>query len=252
MRGMTDLVWITGASSGLGAALATNVPLADAQVVDVSRSGGTPGTEHLPADLADPSSWSAVAEHLLARLAIPDVGRAVFVHNAGTLDPIGFAGSVDTAAYTRNVLLNSAASQALGHAFLRAVADFDGQAHLWLLTSGAARTPYAGWSGYCAAKAGVDQWVRTVGEEQKALAARGQPSCQVLAVGPGLVATHMQQQIRATDPADFPAVGRFIGLHERGELRSPQEAAADLWSLLDRDLETGSVVDLRTLGSVKK
>lgn len=247
MPRMSDLVWITGASSGIGAALAASVPLNGARVIDVSRSGGTPGAEHLPADLADPSSWAAVAEHLLARLAIPGVDRAVFVHSAGTLDPIGFAGAVDTGAYTRNVLLNAAAPQALGHAFLRAVADFEGRAHLWLLSSGAARTPYPGWSSYGAAKAGVDQWVRAVGEEQKARAEEGRPSCQVLAVAPGAVATPMQERIRATDPVDFPSVGKFAGLHERGELRSPKETATALWKLLDRDLPTGSVVDLRTL-----
>ena len=36
--------------------------------------------------------------------------RVVFVHNAGTLTPLGPAGTVDTAAYTRNVLLNSYAA----------------------------------------------------------------------------------------------------------------------------------------------
>jgi benzil reductase ((S)-benzoin forming) len=243
-----NLVWITGASSGIGAALAAAVPFADAHVVDVSRSGGAPGTEHLPADLSDPSSWALVEAHLLARLAEAEAKRAILVHNAGTLDPIGPAGAVDSTAYARNVLLNSAAPQVLGHAFLKAVAAFSGEAHLYLLSSGAATRPYPGWSSYCGGKAAVDHWVRTVGEEQRLRAAEGLPSCRVLAVAPGVVATAMQEQIRSTDPAAFPAVERFRGLHDRGELRDPSDAARDLWSLVDRDLETGSFVDLRTLG----
>jgi len=244
---MTSLVWISGASSGIGAALAATVPWRDATVVDISRSGGTPGTEHLPADLADPDAWSLVEAHFLARLARADAGRAVFVHNAGTLDPMGPAGAVDSRAYAANVLLNAAAPQVLGHAFLRAVADFPGEAQLYLLTSGAATKPYPGWSSYCGAKAGVDHWVRTVGEEQRARAAAGLPACRVVAVAPGVVATPMQEQVRATDPSLFPAVTRFRSLHDAGELRDPADAARQLWSLADRDLDHGAVVDLRTL-----
>lgn len=241
------LVWITGASSGIGAALAATLPFDDARVVDISRSGGTPGAEHLAADLSDPASWFAVEAHLVSRLGATPVGRAVFVHSAGTIAPIGFAGQVDSAAYRANLLLNAAAPLALGHAFLRAVAAFDGAAHLILLSSGAAKKTYPGWSSYGGAKAAVEQWVRTVGEEQRVRAGRGEPSCQVLAVTPGPTATGMQELIRTTDPTDFPAGDRFRGLHERDELLDPADAARGIWSLLDRDVETGAVLDLREL-----
>jgi benzil reductase ((S)-benzoin forming) len=243
---MTSLVWISGASSGIGAALAATVPWPDAHVVDISRSGGAPGVEHLPADLADPDAWALVEAHFLARLDA-HAQRAVFVHCAGTLEPIGPAGTVDSAAYASNVLLNSASPQVLGHAFLKAAATFPGTARLYLLSSGAATRPYPGWSSYCAAKAAVDQWVATVGLEQQARADAGLPWCRVVAVAPGTVATPMQERIRATDPADFPAVERFQGLHDRGELRDPMDAARQLWSLEDRDLDNGAVVDLRSL-----
>jgi benzil reductase ((S)-benzoin forming) len=69
----------------------------------------------------------------------------------------------------------------------------------------------------------------------------------VLAVAPGVVATAMQEQIRATDPRAFPSVERFHELHDQGELRDPIDAARDVWALLERDLENGAVVDLRLL-----
>jgi len=241
------LVWITGASSGIGAALAADLPFADAAVVDVSRSGGVDGAEHLPADLADPAAWALVESHLLTRLSATSARRAVFVHCAGTLDPIGPAGAVDSPAYARNVLLNAAAPQVLGHAFLKAVGGFAGMSHLYLLSSGAATRPYPGWSSYGAGKAAVEQWVRTAGEEQRRRGADGLPSCQVLAVAPGVVATAMQEQIRATAPSDLPDLDRFTGLHDRGELRAPADVARQIWSLTDRDLPSGTVLDLRTL-----
>lgn len=245
---MTDtIVWITGASAGIGRGLAATVPYEGARVVDISRSGGAPAAEHLPADLADPASWAAVEAHLVAQLGAFDGKRAVFLSNAGALDPIGFAGEVDSAAYHRNVLVNSAAPQALGHAFLKAVRGFSGDSHLVFLTSGAARKPYPGWSSYSAAKAAVDMWVRTAGAEQ---ARRGGPT-RVIAVAPGVVATGMQERIRATDPEQFPDGDRFRELHDQGRLRDPQDAARDIWSLLERDLEPGAVVDLRDLDGAR-
>jgi benzil reductase ((S)-benzoin forming) len=246
-RAPRDLIWISGASTGIGAALASTVPLPDAQVVDISRSGGAGGTEHLPADLTDPLAWAAVEEHFVARVGAASGGTAVFVHNAGTIEPIGFAGAVDSAAYRAEALLNAAAPLALGHAFLRAVAQFEGEAHLYMLSSGAASRPYPGWSGYCAGKAAVEMWVRTAGEEQRLRARRGEPSCRVIAVAPGVVATGMQEQVRDTSADDFPAVGKFRDLYDHGELTDPGDAARGIWSLLDRELETGTVLDLRHL-----
>lgn len=239
------IVWISGASSGIGAALAAAVPFASARVIDISRSGGASGAEHLPADLSDPASWAAVEQHFVAQLGTFDGTHAVFVHCAGTLDPIGFAGEVDSGAYRRNVLVNSAAPQTLGHAFIKAIVEsgFAGDAHLLMLTSGAAETPYEGWSSYSAGKAAVDQWVRAVGREQ---ATRERP-CRVVAVGPGVVATPMQERIRQMDPHDFPRVGKFRDLHSSGELRDPDDAAREIWGLLDRELDNGAVVDLRNL-----
>jgi len=240
---MTSLVWITGASTGLGRALVDALPLSDARVFDVSRSGGAPGTEHVAADLADVAGWVAVEAHLRRQLAAFDGDRVVFVHNAGTLEPMGFAGEVPVEPYRRQVMLNAAAPQVLGQAFLEATAGLDARVELVQLTSGAATKPYEGWSAYGAGKAAVDQWVRTVGLEQ---ARRG--GARVLAVAPGVVATGMQEQIRAMDERDFPAVDKFRGLHERGELIDPADAAHGIWRLLERqDVETGSVVDLRAL-----
>ena len=245
------IVWITGASSGIGAELAASVPYTGARVVDISRSGPSVKApdgavvEHLPADLSDPGSWAAVEAHLLAQLGDFGGRRAVFVHNAGTIDPIGFAGEVDTLAYRRNVLLNSAAPQVLGHAFLKAIHEsgFRGEGHLVMLTSGAASSPYEGWSSYSAGKAALNMWVRAAGAEQDRRGGR----TRVVAVAPGVVATGMQEHIRTMDESDFPRVAKFVDLHESGRLTDPAEAAAGIWSLLERDLDNGTVTDLRTL-----
>jgi benzil reductase ((S)-benzoin forming) len=234
------LVFVTGGSSGIGLALARAVPWPDARVIDISRRGA-PGMEHFAADLADPASWAKVAELFARELRGLAGERAVFVHAAGTLAPIGFAGEVDPAAYARQVLLNSASLQVLGDAFLRAARDTRARCMLLNIGSGAARNVYEGWSAYCAGKAASDHWVRTVGAEQ----ARRGNRCRVVSVAPGVVATAMQEEIRGTSERDFPSVARFRELHATGALRDPDRVARELWALLEKDFENGAVLDLR-------
>ena len=237
---MSDtLVWISGASSGIGKALVDNVPFDDARIIDISRRGG-PDAEHLEADLSDPASWPTVAESFRQELGGFSGERVVFWHAAGSVQPIGFAGEVDTEAYTRNVLLNSAAGQVLGHSFLAAARDVDAERYLVMVSSGAASLVGAGWSSYGAGKAALDQWVRDVGSEQDI---RG--GVQVVAVAPGVVETGMQEQIRETSEEDFPKRQKFVELHQSGELSDPDEVAGQLWALLQKGFENGAVLDLR-------
>lgn len=241
-----SLVFVSGASSGIGAALVRTLPFAPARIFDVSRRGAS-GCAQLRADLSDPAAWPRVAELFRRELAGFAGERAVFVHSAGTLTPIGFAGEEDPDAYARAVLLNAAAPQVLGDAFLRAASGTRSRCHLVMIGSGAARHVYPGWSAYGAGKAAVDQWVRTAGAEQELRGGR----CRVLSVAPGVVATAMQQEIRATAEHRFPEHARFVELHEHGELRDPEGVAREIWALLDRALPNGAVVDLRELGDAE-
>jgi benzil reductase ((S)-benzoin forming) len=235
-----SLIFVSGASSGIGLAMARCVPLPDPRLIDISRRGA-PGLEHVAADLADPAGWRQVAA-LFEREIPPFAGeRVVFVHSAGTLEPIGFAGEVDPEGYTRQVLLNSAAPQVLGAAFLAAAGRGAARCDLLMISSGAASGVYLGWSAYNAGKAALDHWVRTAGAEQERRGGR----CRVLAVAPGVVETAMQAQIRSTPEEDFPERERFVELHEQGELRAPEAVAPELWALLERGLPNGAVVDLR-------
>lgn len=233
-----DVVFITGASRGIGRALAASVPF-PARVIGVSRSAPERG-EHLRADLATPSGWTATADALRREFDQFSGERAVLIHAAGTLEPIGFAGEVDADAYRDNVLLNSAAGQIIGHQFLDATRHLTARRELVMISSGAASSAYEGWSAYCAGKAALDHWVRTVGAEQ-----RRRGGAVVLAVAPGVVATAMQQRIRDQEPSDFPRVDRFHELHDGGQLRDPDDVARELWAVLDEGPSTGSVLDLR-------
>jgi len=241
---VSALVIVSGASRGLGAELLRQVPF-PARTVDLSRTSpaAEASHEHVAVDLASEAGWQRAAEFFDEALAQHAGERVVFFHNAGTLDPIGFAGEVDAAAYTRNVLLNSAAPQILGDAFLRAAARHSARATLVMVSSGAANKVYEGWSSYCAGKAAVEHWVRTVGAEQARRA-----GCKVWSIRPGVVDTEMQSEIRATDSRDFPEVARFVDRFHTGGLRAAKDVARDLWGLVEREPENGSVLDDSALG----
>lgn len=238
---MDTLVIVTGGSSGLGRALLDTAP-DDSTRVDISRSGHPGGdVTHLRADLADPATWADVGDQVAGLVASRAWERITFIHNAGTLDPIGFVGETDADAVTANVLLNSAAGQVLGHRYLAAVGALGCRRELVMISSGAAGKAVPGWSTYSASKAAFDAWVAGVGAEQQQ---RG--GVRVLSVAPGVVATPMQAAIRATDERDFPGVQRFRDLHDAGHLEDPEVAARRLWALLDDDtVSTGSRADLR-------
>jgi benzil reductase ((S)-benzoin forming) len=238
---MRALLVVTGGSAGLGRALLAAAP-AGTHRVDVSRSGPPPeADEHLAVDLATPEGWAVAGDAVAARVDAGPWDRVTLIHSAGTIAPIGFAGEVDPAAYTANLLLNAAAGPAIGSRFLTAVAHLGIPRELALISSGAARSAYAGWSAYGAGKAAGDQWVRAVGEEQ-----RRRGGVRVLGIAPGVVATGMQATIRGTDPDDFPAVERFRRLHADGALLDADEVAGRIWDVLDdQQVATGSVLDLR-------
>ncbi|MGW7680495.1 SDR family NAD(P)-dependent oxidoreductase [Kribbella sp. NPDC054772] len=237
------LVWISGASAGLGAALAATVPFENAELIDISRRGGTPGANHVAVDLASPDAWPMVEKDFRQRIEAGAPDLVVFIHNAGTLTPLGPADRVDTEQYTRNVLLNSAAAQVLGHSFLNAVAGGDFEKHLIMVSSGAAKRPHEGESSYCAAKAAIDQWVRTVGLEQQ----RRSLSCRVVSVAPGSVDTDMQAELRASSPEQVPESTRFREMAAQGKLATPESVARAIWSLMNRDVESGAVLHVRDL-----
>ncbi len=237
-----ELLFVTGGSSGIGRALIEGCPHAETRVVNLSRRA-VDGVVNIAVDLCEPAGWDAAARAFESELSNFGGRRAILVHSAGTLTPIGFAGEKGAASYRRNILLNSAAPQIVGDAFLRALGSHSCEALLVFIGSGASQSAYAGWSGYCGGKAAVDQWTRTVGLERTLRTT----SRKVLCVAPGIVQTAMQAEIRDTSANDFPEVKMFIELHEGGSLRTSEEVARDLWQLIDDPAtENGSVLDLRT------
>ena len=182
---------VTGASRGLGQALAGGLAAAGYTLVIDARDGqalaraaaairaGTPGAEviALPGDITDPAHRTALRE------AAGELD--LLVNNAGTLGAAPLPALADypleelRAAFEANVI----APIALTQLFLPVLRERGGG--VLNITSDAGVEPYAGWGGYGAAKAALEQASNVLAAEETAI--------RVWWVDPGDLRTQMHQ-----------------------------------------------------------
>jgi benzil reductase ((S)-benzoin forming) len=228
------VVWISGASSGIGAALAASVPYEDARLIGISRRPPTHG-EHVEADLADPGAWPGIAGQFGAVLNRHGHEAAVFIHMSGVATPIGPVVDADPGAYTRAVLLNAASGQVLGKAFLDACRNSGTPATLVLCSSPAAAMPAYGASHYGAGKSALQYWAAAVATETEGWA-------RVFSVVPYAVDTPMVRTTIAQPPGATPVAAHLRAAAERGDLATPEATAAQIWEHVLDDTTHGSAV----------
>jgi benzil reductase ((S)-benzoin forming) len=109
---------------------------------------------------------------------------------------------------------------------------------LVMISSAAARVPFAGRAGYGAGKAAMEQWVRTVRTE---LAHRGS-SNWVVAIRPGAVDTPAMRRDALADPADFPVAVAAREVLDAGLMDTADVAARRIWDVLPPGPDTPAVV----------
>jgi benzil reductase ((S)-benzoin forming) len=249
-----SLVIITGASRGLGHAMAAQYLAGSAVVLGLSRSLSAELRPTLASELAqwrvDLSDPLPVAARLSAWLAdferdaagqLPK--RVRVIHNAAMLsDPGDVAGSAPDD-LAKSLRIGLEAPVALTAAFLRATAQWDASdRRVLFVSSGLGRRAMAGSAAYCAQKAGLDHFARALALEE----ASRPHGARVASVAPGIIDTGMQQQLRGADPLRFPEQATFAGFHSSGALDSPDTAAAKVIALLERDdYGTNPVTDVR-------
>lgn len=237
---------VTGASRGLGAALVAQLLAQGGQVFAIARdTGSLPAHAQLmtlDADLADSSLLPLLMQRALAALGTAD--SITLINNAGTVQPIAQVGAYPAGEAERAIALNLTAPLLLCDAFIAHSHHHHGLRRVLNISSGAAATPYAGWSVYCASKAGIDHFTRTLAVEQ---AATVNP-VRAVSLYPGVIDTTMQSEIRAADVAQFPGKARFDALKADGQLSTPAAAASAIISYLHSSaFGSVPVMDIRQL-----
>ena len=224
---------VTGASRGLGRALAEQLAARGTRVALVAREAGPlddvvagirarGGTAHaIAADIADKH-----AIHRIAGQAHALVGEtALLVHNASTLGPTPLRLLLDTECEDLVAVLetNLVGPFRLTKVIAGAMA-LRGAGTIVHVSSDAAVEAYPTWGAYSVSKAAQDHLSRVLAAE---LAGTG---VRVLAVDPGEMDTKMHAD--AVPEAD------------RATLQRPAEVAARLLALLDSDVASGARIAL--------
>jgi len=192
------LIWITGATEGIGLGLARNQPFGDARIINLSRRQH-PDYETVVFDLARPETWDNVRAHIADELARFSGKRVIFIQNAYYSKGVGLLSRVSGDRYQDSVVANVAAPLVLGQAFVAACPP-DLDAGLVLLSSGAAVSPLEGLASYCAAKVAIEHWAEVAARERESRGA----GPWVVAVRPGGVDTAPVREIGSWDPELYP------------------------------------------------
>ncbi|KHJ55964.1 hypothetical protein LA66_04920 [Aureimonas altamirensis] len=224
---------VSGASAGLGLALARKLVEAGYEVLGIARSPRPEGlrAEWRQIDLRDVRDAAAALDPL-DDMDGTNVTEALLVLNAGTEEPIGPIGKLAVEDIAAHVALNLTAPMAMTAAFLSKTEGWPAERRILAVSSGASRRATAYWSAYTASKSGLDGFVRAVNAEySEGAGAAGAPRTAAVALAPGVIDTAMQQRVRETD---FPTVSRYRGLKDKGELASADEAAARVMAYLAR------------------
>lgn len=205
------LALVTGASRGIGAAIALALADAGAHVVITARTTG--GLEEVE-DAIHSAGGSATIAPLdltqtdaIARLAAAVGGRwnalDILVLNAATLGSLSAVPAIDAKELAAVLTLNVSAQAALIAAFDPMLWRSEG-ARVIGLTSTVARAPRAYWGAYGASKAAFETLVQAYGDEVAAIS-----NIRTAVINPGATRTKMRARAYpGEDPASVkdPAV----------------------------------------------
>ena len=225
---------ISGGSRGLGAALVDEYRCAGYEITELSRSGRS--GDSVPVDLAQPKAAQQILDDAFGRIAADPCEHVLLFNNAGDVMPVGPVADKAFDTVLGNVNVNFVGAVVLLRAFMLAFQAKDCRKAIVNISSGAALSGVEGWSLYCAAKAGIEHFIRTIALEQ----ANNPFPINTFNISPGLIDTGMQASIRSAAQTDFPRVQEFVGFKAEGALRSPALVAGAVVAILASDPAPGS------------
>ena len=246
------LYLITGASRGLGRAMAEQLLQAGHTVLGISRKQDAPLAQQAKAAGADLTQWEqdlsdpvAASARLSAWLQTVDAQRydsVTLINNAGTVgNPAPLASAVESE-LSLALRIGLEAPMLLTAAFLGATREWRGARKVLNISSGLGRNAMGSQAPYCAAKAGMDHFSRAVALEE----ANGRNGARIVSLAPGVIDTDMQVQLRGASAENFPDRTRFEKMKNEGMLDSPSTAATKVLKYLARaDFGSNPVADVR-------
>lgn len=229
------IVVVTGASRGIGRAIASRFATEGARVVAVARDPGAlralagefdeGNVLPVAADVCDPGSMQALRDRVLAERGQPDL----VVANAGRLEPIGPLWEADPDSWWKDVEVNLRGSFLTVHSFLPSMIEA-GRGRVVLFGGGGSTGLFPWVSAYAISKAALLRLAETLDHELE-----GTGVC-AFAVSPGFVRTDMTERFAATE-AGRRYIGDLARRLDEDEASSPEYCAELLVRINRGDLD---------------
>ncbi|HEV7658307.1 MAG TPA: SDR family NAD(P)-dependent oxidoreductase [Allosphingosinicella sp.] len=221
------LALVTGASRGIGAAVAEALAGAGAHVILTARTAAdleaVEGRIHAAGGSSTIAPMDLAASDGIARLAQAVSGRwqalDILVLNAAMLGTLGPVAQIDGKEFNKLLTLNLLAQQAMIAAFDPMLRQSEA-GRVLAVTSSVGAGPRAYWGGYGASKAALETLVLSYAQEVGNIT-----PIKVAIVDPGATATQMRARA-------FPG-------EDAATLKAPAAVAEAVVELLERDFESG-------------
>ncbi|GAB4572426.1 MAG: SDR family oxidoreductase [Anaerolineae bacterium] len=222
---------VTGASRGLGAAVAEVAARRGLNVVMMARSAGDLAAVAeritgaggqavaVPGDVTRAEDVERVVETAVARFGRIDA----LVNNAGVLEPMARIAAMDVAAWEYALAVNVTGPLRLIKAALPYLRQARGR--VINISTGSSVRPRTGWGAYSVSKAALNMLTAVLAEEE--------PDLVCVAVRPGVVDTEMQARIRekGRDSMLPEQYEHFVRLFQTGDLMPPERPARAIVAL---------------------
>ncbi|WP_088102068.1 (S)-benzoin forming benzil reductase [Halalkalibacter urbisdiaboli] len=233
---------ITGASKGIGEAMARKLLKKDHSIFSISRTCNKALMQlakdtqasfyDYSFDLTNLHKIDSLFDEMFEIICKdPAIESIYFINNAGILAPVAPIEATQTKDIVKNVHTNLLAPIVCTSAFIRRTNDLRLDKRIMNISSGTAKHLLPSMSCYGTSKAGLDAFTKSVALEQ----ATNVFPIKVVSVYPGMIDTEMQAEIRDTKKVDFPYVDLFKELSSEGKLQSADFTAERLLDLLMSD-----------------
>jgi benzil reductase ((S)-benzoin forming) len=245
---------ITGASRGLGEAIAKRLIHEQIAIISVSRTENDAIRQlalenqlfykHYSCNLSLEKEVEEVFMEISHRIFLKNPKEIFLFNNAGMIEPIHTVGSLDQTPIVRNIQVNLIAPILITNIFLKNAQQTNSSVLVINITSGAAVRSIEGWSVYCSAKAGLNMFTQTAALEQTEL----KTNHKIIAFGPGIMDTKMQETIRFSSNEAFKELEKFKEFKENSMLLNADVVADALVDLVLRgEVESGKVYNINDL-----
>ncbi len=242
---MEKIAIITGGSRGLGKAFCKKYNENGYEVFSIARTkSDLKNITQISCDLNKTEEVSSVFTKLFTEIAQKKASKIILINNAGTLGTIAPIEKNSPKSIATAIQINVTAVLQITALFIKNTQSFKGLKKVISISSGAAISPYEGWSVYCSSKSAIDMMTKVVAKEQENV----ENAVSISAIYPGVVATQMQETIRKTSKENFKSIDKFISLYENKQLLSPKYVAEKVFYLENKNiLKSGDIIDIRNV-----